>query len=299
MQADIEGVAAVFGREQARPGLVVQIAGPGAAVFLAIEETQVGAEGPVADGLAVNQVHVLLAVDVLEFGVPQADLGALVVEGVFAALEVEAVGGKRRFSGHRHIAHAAVVTGAVGAELAAVERQAGDFFRGDLAATKGLRQGATVVRAQDRQHRHPFTDLDFGLRQPGLERHVGATKAVRRATVVIQRQQLSPARAFAAVELHRIQAQHIHAEADGALGEAGFGVENETLCPFFSLALGLGRVGEVAVDVEIAQVQVDLGTFDKTRLLGHGRQGRAGQGDGYQAWEVVRRGGRRHGLGSL
>ena len=57
LQANVEGVAAVFGREQARPGLVVQIAGPGTAIFLAIEETQVGAEGPVADGLAVNQVR--------------------------------------------------------------------------------------------------------------------------------------------------------------------------------------------------------------------------------------------------
>ncbi|MCY1412750.1 hypothetical protein D9M71_281650 [compost metagenome] len=114
---------------------------------------------------------------------------------------------------------------------------------------------------------------------------------------MVQRQQLRTAGAFAAVELHRIQTQHIHAEADSALGEPGFGIEDETLRPLLSLALGLGRVGEVAVDVEVAQVQVDLGALDKTRFLGAGGQGRAGQGNGDQAGNEVRRGSRRHGSG--
>jgi len=81
---------------------------------------------------------------------------------------------------------------------------------------------------------------------------------------VVQRQQLRTASAFAAIELHRVQAQHVHAETDRALGEAGAGVEDETLRPLFSLALGLGRVGEVAVDVEVAQVEVGRGAVDKT-----------------------------------
>lgn len=55
--------------------------------------------------------------------------------------------------------------------------------------------------------------------------------------------------------------------------------------PLFSLALRPGRVGEVAVDVEVAQVQVDLGPFDKTRFLGCGGQRRTGQRDGDQAGE--------------
>ncbi|MNX81271.1 hypothetical protein D3C86_1129540 [compost metagenome] len=299
LQADVEGVAAVFGREQTVQGFVVQLAGPGAAVILAVEETQVGAQGPVADRLVVGQVDELLAVDVLELGIPQTDLGALVVEHVLAALEVETVGGERGFAGHRHVVHAAVVPWAVLAELAAVERQAIDFLRGDLAATEGLRQRTTVVRTQDWQHRHPLADFHFGLRQLGLERDIGAPEVIRRATVMIQRQQLRTAGAFAAVELHRIQTQHIHAEADSALGEPGFGIEDETLRPLLSLALGLGRVGEVAIDVEVAQVQVDLGALDKTRFLGAGGQGRAGQGNGNQAGNEVRRGSRRHGLGSL
>ncbi|MNF66859.1 hypothetical protein D3C84_486580 [compost metagenome] len=122
MQADVEGVAAVFGREQTVHCLVVQLAGPGAAVILAVEETQVGAQGPVAKRLAVDQVDELLAVDVLELGVPQTNLGALVIEHVLTALEVKAVGGERSFAGHRHVVHAAVIARAVGAELAAVQR---------------------------------------------------------------------------------------------------------------------------------------------------------------------------------
>ncbi len=39
----------------------------------------------------MGQVDVSLAIDVLELGIPEADLGAFVVERVFAALEVEAV----------------------------------------------------------------------------------------------------------------------------------------------------------------------------------------------------------------
>ncbi len=211
----------------------------------------------------MSQIDVLLAVNVFEFGVPQTDLRALFVELVFTALEVEAIRGERRFAEHRHVAHAAVVARAVGAELAAVEGQAVDLLRGDLATTEGLRQRTTVVRTQDRQHWHPFADLDFGLRQLGLERDVSAAEVVRRTPVVIQRQQLRAAGAFTAIEFYRIQAEHVHAETDGALGETGFGVEDEVLRPFFSLALRLGRVGEVAVDVEVAQVQVGAGALDK------------------------------------
>jgi len=245
----------------------------------------------------VDQVDVLLAVNVLEFSVPQADLGALVVEHVFAALKVEAIGGERGFAGHRHVAHAAVVARAVLPELAAVQGKTIDFPGGELPTTEGLRQRTTVIRTQDWQHWHPFADLRFGLRQPGLERHVGATEVVGRAAVTVQRQQLGTASTFAAIEFHRVQAQHVHAETDGALGKTGPGVENEALRPLFGLALGLGRVGEVAVDVEVAQVQVDLGPVDKTRLLGLGRQGCACQGQGDQTGNEILRGRRRHGLG--
>ena len=144
--------------------------------------------------------------------------------------------------------HAAVVARAVGAELAAIEGQAVDFLGRDLPAAQGLRQGAAVIRTQDRQHRHPFADLHFGLRNTRLERHAEAPEFIRRPAIVIQRQQLRAAGTAPAIELQRIQPQHIHTEPYRALGEAGLGVEDETLRPLLRAALGFGRVGEIAVD---------------------------------------------------
>ncbi|MNM72885.1 hypothetical protein D3C81_845900 [compost metagenome] len=164
LQADVEGVAAVLGREEGERGFVVEVAGQGAAVFLADEVAEVGAEGPVADRLAVAQVEVLLLIDVAEFGVPHADLGAFFVEGIFAAAEVETVGAEgRRFAVHEHVFHARIVARTVLAELTAVERQATDFGGSHLAALEGLRQRTSVIGAQDRQYWHPFADLQFGL----------------------------------------------------------------------------------------------------------------------------------------
>ncbi|MNP76725.1 hypothetical protein D3C76_1740180 [compost metagenome] len=88
----------------------------------------------------MDQVDELLAVDVLEFSIPRGDLRALFIETVLGACEVEAVGGDGCSATHRHIAHAAVVTRTVGAQLPAVQRQAVDLLRSELAAAKGLWQ---------------------------------------------------------------------------------------------------------------------------------------------------------------
>ncbi len=65
-------------------------------------------------------------------------------------------------------------------------------------------------------------------------------------------QQLRTAGTLAAVELERVEAKRVDTEADGALGEAGAGVENEVLRPLLGVVLRVGRVDEVAVDVEVA-----------------------------------------------
>ena len=116
---------------------------------------------------------------------------------------------------------------------------------------------------------------------------------------MVQRQQLRAARALTAIELDRIQPEYVHAKANGALGEAGFGVENETLRPLLGLALGLGRVGEVAVDVEVAQVEVDLGAFNEAAFFGAGWQGQTGDGQGDHSGQCVGHRENCHGLGSL
>src|SRR3546814_2791918 len=84
-------------------------------------------------------------VDVGQFRIPDTDLGAFVVEGVFATAEVKAVRKERTAAVHGHVFHARVVALAVGAELTAVEAQAADFGGGYLAAAEGLRQGATEI----------------------------------------------------------------------------------------------------------------------------------------------------------
>jgi len=91
----------------------------------------------------------------------------------------------------------------------------------------------------------------------------------------MDRQQLRTASAFATIELLRVHAKDVEAEADGALGEAGFGVENEVLRPFFSLALRIGRVDEVAVEVGVAQVQRGFAVVKKAFGIGAHRQGQS------------------------
>ncbi|MNE30735.1 hypothetical protein D3C80_1242670 [compost metagenome] len=232
----------------------------------------------------MHQVEVLLVVDVLEFGVPQTDHRALVVEAVFATGKVEAVGGEGRPAVHRHVFHARVIARAVAAELPGIQGQAGDFLGGDLPAAEGLRQRAAVVRTQNRQHRHPFTNLQFGVGDLRFQCHAETAEIVGRAPVIVHRQQVCARRALAAIELDRVQAQYIDTEADQALGKAGAGVEDEALGPFLGLALRVGRVDEVAVDVEIAQVEAGLGVLDKAAF---GREGGQGASHGQQAGKQV------------
>jgi hypothetical protein len=113
----------------------------------------------------------------------------------------------------------------------------------------------------------------------------------------VDRQQLRAPGALTAIKFLRIQPQHIDAETDGALGEAGFGIEDKALRPLFSLALSIGRVDEVAVEVGVAQVQVDLGTFDKPASSACSGHRRAGQGHGDQTGKCVRRRGGCHSWG--
>ena len=79
----------------------------------------------------------------------------------------------------------------------------------------------------------------------------------------MDRQQLCTASAFATIELLRVQPEHVYAETHGALGEAGPGIEDEALRPLFSLALRIVRVGEIAVEVSVAQVQRGFAVFEK------------------------------------
>ncbi|MNI19085.1 hypothetical protein D3C73_725090 [compost metagenome] len=93
----------------------------------------------------------------------------------------------------------------------------------------------------------------------------------------MDRQQLRTTGAFTTVELLRIHAQDVNAKADSALGEARLGIEDEVLRPLLSLALGVGRVGVVTVEVGVAQVQRGLAIIDKTFGAGCHRHGQHSQ----------------------
>ncbi|MCY1186418.1 hypothetical protein D9M73_272900 [compost metagenome] len=75
-----------------------------------------------------------------------------------------------------------------------------------------------------------------------------------------------------AVEFDRPQPQHIHAEADWPFGEPRAGIEDEALRPLLGLALWVAGVGEVAVDVEVAQPEGGLAVLDKSRCQAGARQ---------------------------
>jgi hypothetical protein len=84
----------------------------------------------------------------------------------------------------------------------------------------------------------------------------------------MDREQLRAPSTLAAIELDRIQAEHINTETDRALGETGAGVENEVLGPFLGNALRVGGVDEIAVDEEIPDVQIHFGIVDESGCLG-------------------------------
>ena len=246
--------------EQRGNGAVIELAGARAASVAATESAEVGAQQPVAERLAVLQLQVLLAVDVLQLGVPQAEQAAFAIEAIFAAGEIEAVGSGGWPAEQRHVLHACVVARAVAAELAGVEGQAGDLVGAELAAAEGLRQRAAIVGAEDR---HPFADLQFAVRDAQLAGHRQASEVVGRAAVVVDRQQLGAGRSLATIQLQAVETEDIEAEADAALGEAGAGVEDEALRPLLGLALA-GIADEVAVQVEIARGEAGLGVFEET-----------------------------------
>ncbi|MNE42144.1 hypothetical protein D3C80_1362510 [compost metagenome] len=208
------------------------------------------------------QLQVLLLVHILQRRIPQPDQGAVLIELVLATNKVEAV---RHATAVAHVVHAGVVARAVAAELPAIQGQPGNLVGRDLPATERLWQRTPVVRAQNRKHRHPLTDLQFCSGDACLARHCQAPIVIGRLAIVMARQQRRAIGTATAIQLDRPQPQYIHAEADRPLGEPRAGVEDEALRPFLGLALRVARVGEVAVDVEVAQAEGGLAVLDKTR----------------------------------
>lgn len=119
--------------------------------------------------------------------------------------------------------------------------------------------------------------MQGGGGQFGLGRHTGGAVVVLGTVggVAVALQDAGADAVGAGVELHAEQADGVHTEADRAFGVAGFHFQHEALGPFFGLGLTVAGA-EVAVHVEVAQVDAGLAVFDE------GGAGRVG-GDHYDA----------------
>ncbi|MCY1463856.1 hypothetical protein D9M71_818090 [compost metagenome] len=82
---------ATLGRQQRIERPVVDITKARIALLPGGEVTEVGAQGPVAQGLAVLQAHEALLIDIFEAPVPEAGGGAIGVEAVVATGIVEGI----------------------------------------------------------------------------------------------------------------------------------------------------------------------------------------------------------------
>lgn len=70
---------------------------------------------------------------------------------------------------------------------------------------------------------------------------------------------------FTTIQANGVLTDHVHTHTDGALGEAGLELADETLAPFGFVLLA---VFVVAADVRVACRDVQVAVFNKTLRLG-------------------------------
>ncbi|MNL10227.1 hypothetical protein D3C87_1310230 [compost metagenome] len=160
--------------------------------------------------------------------------------------------------------------------MTTLQRQAIDLVGGDACALITRWQQANIAECQHWQIGLQLTDFQLGFGVAHLQRAFQTTVVVRRAAVVLHRQQTRVGPVRSAVELEAEQADDVHPKPDGALGVSGLHVEYETLGPLFSLRLLVGAddVGIVAAEVVIARLQRRGGVFDKAGFSRHRTRGK-------------------------
>ncbi len=226
----------------------------------------------------MDQAEVVLLVDAVQpaVEVAGAELGRpgvacageeeFVAAGLAAELDVAAAAVE---GGHFLVIGGVALVDAV--ELAEVQGQAVDLLALQPGAAIGLRQQAAVVAHHHRQDGLQGADVQGGGGQFGLGRHTGGAVVVLGTVggVAVALQDAGADAVGAGVELHAEQADGVHAEADRAVGVAGFHFQHEALGPF--LGLGLAGAGtEITVHVEVAQVDAGLAVFDEGGAGGMG-----------------------------
>ncbi len=268
--------------QHAVPGLVVDLAGVGRAGVVAEHHAQIGAQrGVVGQRLDRQQAEEMLAVHVIQLAVVVA-AGEVLVEGVFGPGEGQVIG----LGGTGETAVLVVQLQVLGVGRSAVDdlvqapadqRQAFDILGSGGAAFEHLRQRAAVAGLDHRHLRDVRAIAQLGLGDLRLGGQAQAAELVRGAAIVLHRQEVSAGATTAGVQLDAEHAQRIQADADGAFGEAGLHVEDETLGPLFALGLG-GAFAEIAVQVDVVGLQSCTAVFDE-RGLGERRQRGGGNGE--------------------
>src|SRR5690606_5137606 len=155
-------------------------------------------------------------------------------------------------------------------DLTSGQGQVVDFVGGDLATFEQLRQQAAVVGYQDRQFRRQGADARLGLGETNLTGQAALAELVDSAAIAFQREQSTRSTVATGlggttttIQTHAQEADGVNAETHGAFGEARLVVENEALPPLAGLAIVVGSVDGVVVEVEVAQGQAGLAVTDE------------------------------------
>ncbi len=258
--------------------VVVVGAAMGGTAVAAPEVAQVGGQHPAGQRQVMHQACEVLAIEAVEPGVEVAQAQRLAhriigtdvgeITGRVAAVAIQVQAGAVRGVAQLELVQ---VTGG--------EAQPIDVGAGQLRALVSLRQQPRVVVDQHRGLGQQGAVLDHGLAQARLGGQAGAAEFVRGPTVVVHRQQAAAAATASGVQPHAHQGQGIEPNAQGALGEPGLVVEQKALRPLGPLMLGRGRrawgqallVTEVLVEIDVAQLQLELAVVDESASAGNGQ----------------------------
>ena len=270
-------------------GLVVHVAA--IAVIGRAGEAHVGLQALlVAQRQDVHGAEGVLLVQLVQVGVVVAGrqfLGQL----VGAADEVERVGSGATRGGDTTATAAGdgdvfVVTGVTVVDLTHVsgfQHQAVDFLGDQVTGFEYLGQQTTVAGGDGGVLELHLANAQGAVGDLDLGGYSQVRVVVLRTTRAVGNQQTATSGTVTGIQLEAEHADRIGTEAYGTFGETGVHAQNETLGPLVLLGLGLGRsftvaLTEIAVEVEVARFQADLGIADQ---IGEGHLAQAQGAGGY------------------
>ena len=241
-------------------GVVVDIPQQRLTGVLGMVVVQAGRQADqVVQGVGVFQVVVILVPDVLEFGCVQVAGQPLdPAERHASPVQVLAVGvgGQRAVAGtNAPMAALVIELGETG--LATFDHPAVKAVVGQAHATESLRQHACHAAGDHRVVEEQVAGFQFGVEGAQLQGAASRRERTRRFAVAAAiRKDAGTIRTTTAVELEAEHGIDVQAEADGALGVAGFEGADKALAPFLAV-IGM-NIASVAVHVVVAGVDREV-----------------------------------------